>query len=361
MNKPLKLAVLGVGRMGFIHARHVQELAEKTNTCQLVAVADTDRDFSAKTAHKLQQHQNTKIYSYASATELAISNSIDAAVIASPTVNHYQDTKILVDAGYRVLLEKPLTASLQDAKELTGYLDSSQKASTSVMLAFMRRFDEPLMLAKKLLDSGKIGRPFKYSSILEDPLPPPEGYISPGLLLDMAIHNIDEILWLHGDKPERAIAFGSNLYSHGESDVEEDFDDAMLQLWFPGNVLGQIQVSRNHVAGYRAETWIYGEQGMIHVGHFQDDPHAISVNSYSRDNQVIEKKIFMQRKYEEDVPVFATRFGNSYKSELTHFVDQCHTNSPFSVTHIDGFLAQQVAFASQRTVKGADGANLIRY
>ena len=71
------------------------------------------------------------------------------------------------------------------------------------MQAFMRRFDAPLLWAKALLDQGAIGAPFKIISILEDPVPPPEGYNSSGILSDMAVHNIDEILWLGGQQPER--------------------------------------------------------------------------------------------------------------------------------------------------------------
>ena len=67
----------------------------------------------------------------------------------------------------------------------------------------MRRFDAPLLWAKAMLDKGAIGAPFKIVSILEDPVPPPEGYNSSGILSDMAVHNIDEILWLGGQRPER--------------------------------------------------------------------------------------------------------------------------------------------------------------
>ena len=99
----------------------------------------------------------------------------------------------MVDAGWRVLLEKPLTDSLQSAEEFAAYLNNDKSRSRALMLAFMRRFDAALIHAREML-AERIGRIFKIVSILEDSHPPPEGYQSPGLLTDMAVHNADEII-----------------------------------------------------------------------------------------------------------------------------------------------------------------------
>ena len=103
---------------------------------------------------------------------------------------HYRDAQTLIDAGWRVLMEKPLTHSLATAREFAAYLDADDFRRTALMQAFMRRFDAPLLRAKALLDQGAIGAPFKIVSILEDPVPPPEGYNSSGILSDMARYTI---------------------------------------------------------------------------------------------------------------------------------------------------------------------------
>ena len=125
------------------------------------------------------------------------------------------------------------------------------------MLAFMRRFDAALIHAREML-TERIGRIFKIVSILEDSPPPPEGYQSPGLLTDMAVHNADEIIWLTGRDPVAVTGTGARLYNQKISSVREEIDDAFVQLWLADDAIGQIQVSRNHVAGYRNETCIYG-------------------------------------------------------------------------------------------------------
>ena len=57
MSNPLKLAVVGVGRIGVFHARHTQELSRERGNCELVAVVDRYADTAWRVAHQLQQHQ----------------------------------------------------------------------------------------------------------------------------------------------------------------------------------------------------------------------------------------------------------------------------------------------------------------
>ncbi|MBT4139694.1 MAG: Gfo/Idh/MocA family oxidoreductase [Candidatus Latescibacteria bacterium] len=361
MNKPIKMAVIGVGRIGVFHAKHVQEIARETGKCELVAVVDTYSDTAQRVAQELQTDQEAKIHAFNSVQDLAQADLIDGAFIASRTDAHEPDARNLIDAGCRVLLEKPLTHSLDSAQAFVNYLDADEGRSQALMQAFMRRFDAPLMKVKELLEQKVIGKIFKITSILEDPAPPPVGYSSPGLLTDMSVHNCDEILWLlDGPLPEYAAAFGSNLHNTFVSPVEEDYDDAYLQMWFPGNLIGQVQVSRNHVAGYRNESWVFGDKGVIHIGNFQEDPLSVTVEAYSPKG-VIAKEIFALRDYGDDVPVFIKRFGEAYKNELTFFLDKCLNDAPFGVTHKDGLNAMRVALAGAEAIRPKENGLKINY
>lgn len=350
MNKPLKLAVVGVGRIGVFHARHVQELGEAAGTCELVAVADGYRCTAEDVARNLRKNQASDIHAFESARDLAVAGLIDAAVVASRTEDHEADARTLIDAGCRVMLEKPLTGSVESAADFVRNLSRDNTKKQALMQAFMRRFDEPLRHAKSLLDRHVLGDPFKVVSVLEDPHPPPVGYNSPGIVPDMAVHNIDEAIWLLGARPERVSAMGADLHNFRITSVREDFDDAFLQMTFPGDVIAQVQVSRNHVAGYRNETWIYGRDGLIHVGHFQEDPLRVTVEAYDRGG-VIEKKDFRMRDYGGEVPVFIERFGPAYSRELAYFVDRCLKDEPFNVTQEDGLNAMRVAEAAVRSLR----------
>ena len=354
MAERFRIAVVGVGRIGAFHARHVQELASERGDCALTAVVDGYGDLAAEVAAQLQAGQETEIGVFKDVEDLVAADAADGAFIASRTENHYRDAQTLIDAGWRVLMEKPLTHSLATAREFAAYLDADTFRRTALMQAFMRRFDAPLLWAKALLDQDAIGVPFKIVSILEDPVPPPKGYNSSGILSDMAVHNIDEILWLGGQQPERLTGFGSLLYNQQHTDVKEDFDDALLQMYFPDNLIGQVTVSRNHVAGYRNETWVYGTEGLVHVGAFSEDSLSVEVEAFGR-RGLIERREFALRDYGAEVPFFIQRFGPAYKAEVAHYIDQCRAGAPFAVDHRDGLRALEIAMVGSGALQGREG------
>src|SRR5579875_2362500 len=309
MPEPLKIAVAGLGRMGAIHALHVYELARDTQTCEFVAVAEPD----TARARAVLSHIGADVRIFPSVDALAKSQICDAAVIVTPTDKHREHAATLVSSGFRVLLEKPLTGTLDADRGFASELDRDHP--NALMLAFQRRFDEPLLYAKQLMEDGAIGRVFKIYSALEDSNPAPNGYKSGGILPDMSVHNVDEILWLTGRMPTKALAIGSRLYSHALTTSDEDFDDALLCLWFDNNLLGQVQVSRNHVSGYRVETILFGEEGQIHAGHFDQQLTTVHVEVYGRRGRTepIALKKFPMRDYQRPLPEFVDRFGPAYK------------------------------------------------
>lgn len=296
-----------------------------------------DADLSR--VQKLAVELGGDIATLSSVQDLIASHTVDAAVVSTPTGLHREHSQALIDAGMRVLLEKPMTDSLEQDREFVAALNDH--APNALMLAFQRRFDPALRRAKRLLDEGAIGRPFKVVSTLKDSLPLPDGYDSAGLLYDMAVHNVDEVLWLCGRQPRHAFGVATPLYSHRLTSANEQFDDGFLQMWFEDELSAQIQVSRNHVSGYRVETCIYGEEGQIHPGAFHQDPHEVVLEVYGRDKTIAVEKFELER-YDRAVPEFVDRFGLAYQAELSHFVGCCLADAPFGVAQNDGFAAMEV-------------------
>jgi predicted dehydrogenase len=186
---------------------------------------------------------------------------------------------------------------------------------------------------------------------MEDSVPAPNGYVSGGIVPDMAIHNVDEVLWLAGGFPTSALMIGSRLYSHRLTTAEEDFDDALLYLWFEKELAAQIQVGRNHVPGYRTEVIIFGEEGVIQVDHFQQKPSEVVVKAFGRRGRTdpLASRTFPTRQYTRTLPEFAGRFGLAYIAEVTAFIECCAAGKPFPVTHRDGLRAQQVIEACMKS------------
>lgn len=346
MGERLRLAVVGVGRIGAYHALHLQELAAERGDCALVAVADRHGDTAAVVASRLEANQTGPIRAFPSAEALVEAGVADAVVVASRTADHRRDTTELVKGGLRVLLEKPLAGTLDESRDLVAWLDAHEGRRRAVMLAFQRRYDPAMLRARELLMDGAIGDLFKIVSVLEDPAPPPAGYESPGLLVDMGVHNADEILWLGGRGPSAVAGFGSRLHNQTIPGVTfEEHDDALVQLWLGEGMTAQLTVSRNHVAGYRNECVLHGRGGRIHVGPFEGDSRRVRLRAVGVDHAPLEDRVFELRDYGPGAPVFIQRFGAAYQAEAADFIDRCIDGRPFAVTQREGLAAMEVVAA----------------
>jgi myo-inositol 2-dehydrogenase/D-chiro-inositol 1-dehydrogenase len=354
-NQPIRVGVVGLGRMGMIHALHIHELAQESDLCRLAAVSTLDK----QAADKFHSLIDASTHVFENIDALAKSDTCDVAVIATNTDSHREHSLMMIRAGKRVFQEKPLTGTLEGDREYASLLE--REHPHALMLGFQKRFDAPLLYAKTLIDEGAIGRVFKIYTALEDSSPAPDGFSSPGILPDMAVHNVDEIVWFTGRKPVSALAIGSRVYSYSHTTCKEDFDDALMLLDFGNELIGQLQVTRNHVSGYRGETVIYGEKGQIHIGRFNQKLLEVIVEAYgTRDaKQPIALKTFEMRRYDQPLPEFIDRFGAAYKEELRTFLECCHNNKPFPVTHRDGLCAQEIiAGAMKASIRKEDMARI---
>jgi len=104
---PIKVAVIGVGSLGQHHARVYRELG-----AELVGVADTDRMRAAEIGAR---------YGCPAMTDFrTLLRRVDAVSIAVPTLQHHDVGRACLEAGVHVLLEKPMTATPQEAEDLLG-------------------------------------------------------------------------------------------------------------------------------------------------------------------------------------------------------------------------------------------------
>ncbi|MBM3784770.1 MAG: hypothetical protein FJW30_10445 [Acidobacteria bacterium] len=346
MSEPLPIGIAGLGRMGWVHARHLLELERIDGVCRLAAIVDADPAKTARFAAELG-FNGAVFHDIGAYAEARVAS---ATMVVTPTEKHREHTVRLVEAGHRVLLEKPLTGSLTGDAAFAAELDA--KAPKAVMLAFQRRFDAALAYGRKLALDGAIGKVFKIYSALEDSGPAPNGYQSDGILPDMSVHNVDEILWITGRMPEQALAIGSRVYSHALTTCQEDFDDAMLYLWFGAGLTAQVQVTRNHVSGYRVETIVYGDQGQVQIGRFDQRPGEIVVEAFGRRgrSEPIARQTFPGGDGGPGAPEFVDRFGPAYKAEAAVFIERCRSGGDFPTNHNDGLRAQRVISSGMRAM-----------
>ena len=154
MNR-LRMAVVGAGRMGLTHA---DNLVHRTRGAQLVAVTTS----SAERIEAVRRCCGA-VPIYDDLDRLIESESLDGVVISSSTSAHVNNVDQCAAAGLHILCEKPLGLSLDDCDRAVKAVD---EAGVKLMMGHTRRFDSGYEEAKRLIESGAIGRPVLYLSLI---------------------------------------------------------------------------------------------------------------------------------------------------------------------------------------------------
>ncbi len=326
MSAPLKLGVIGLGRMGQLYARI---LATQISGIHLYAVAEVNE----QAQHRLADELNVS-YSFADALELLALSELDAVVIATPTSTHPNLVISAAAVGKAIFCEKPLALTPEETRKV---LEVVARAQVPLQVGFMRRFDAAYQKAKTLITGGLIGSPVTFKSLSRDPFCPPPGYMDPaksgGLILDMAIHDFDLARWLMGSEVERVTAEGATLVCKDLESVG-DIDNALINMRFLNGALGNIEVSRNAFYGYDIRTEVLGSEGAVIIGAHQYTPVVLLTRAGAQ---------------HDVTPYLMERFGDAYRAQLQHFADCLRNGQSPSVGGADALAACEIGVAATRS------------
>ncbi|MCK5924398.1 MAG: Gfo/Idh/MocA family oxidoreductase [Methylococcales bacterium] len=212
--KKLKCAVIGTGYLGKFHA----EKYVNHSDCELVAVVDVDLKIAATIAEKY----HCKAYTdYA-----ALLSNVDAVSIVVPTSLHHQVAKDFLTAGAHVLVEKPMTVTVEEADEL---IVIAKEKNRVLQVGHLERFN-PAILG--LDDESK---PLFIESHRLSPFNPRANDVS--VVLDLMIHDIDIILALVDSEVDRIEASGTPVLTKGT-------DIANARLTFKNGCVANVTASR---------------------------------------------------------------------------------------------------------------------
>src|SRR6266699_2342578 len=325
MSAPLKMGVIGLGRMGQLYARL---LATRVAGAHLYAVAEVDEQALARIVNEFAAPRT-----FVDAHELMALPELDAVVIATPTNTHRDLVIAAAGASKAIFCEKPLALTLEGTH---AALTAVERAHVPLQVGFMRRFDAGYRRAKSLIESGQIGYPVTFKALSRDPFCPRLEYAHPaqsgGLIVDMAIHDFDLARWLMGSEVERVAAEGTTLVCKNLESVG-DIDNALINLRFVNGALGNVEVSRNAFYGYDIRTEILGSEGAVMIGVHQHTPVML----------------FTRAGAQHDVtPYLMERFGDAYGAQLQHFVDCLNSDQSPSVGATDALAACEIGIAATR-------------
>jgi predicted dehydrogenase len=210
----VRVAVVGVGALGQHHARVYADLPE----ARLTGVYDTDAGRAAEVAGR---------HGCAVFPDLRdVLDGADAVSVAVPTIDHHRVARVLLEAGKDVLLEKPMTTTLEEAEDL---IRLAEKAEAVLQVGHIERFNPAVEVLRavvrpRFIEVHRLGS-FSPRSLDID------------VVLDLMIHDLDIVLSLDGSEAVQVDAVGVPV-------LTPRVDIANVRLRFASGLIANLTASR---------------------------------------------------------------------------------------------------------------------
>jgi len=222
----LRVGVVGVGVMGSNHARVLASLPG----IELVAVADPDQQQARFVAGALGTTAVDDV-------DALLPLGVDAVTIAAPTHLHHDIALTCIKRGIHVLVEKPIASNPEEGR---GIVVAARRAGVTLMVGHVERFNPAVETIKEAIRGEEI---FSIAITRVGPIPPRMSNV--GVVIDLAVHDIDLIRWF----TDSEIVDVQPLTANAVAELE---DIALLQFRTTSGVLAQINT--NWLTPFKART-----------------------------------------------------------------------------------------------------------
>ena len=299
----MRTAVVGAGYLGRFHA---QKYAASAN-CRLVGIADP----SAAARDSVGAELN--VPTHADYRELL--GQVDAVSVVTPTPLHFSVAKEFLESGAHVLVEKPMTVTVQEGEQL---VEVARRAKRILQVGHLERFNaavravQPLLTVPRFIESARLA-PFKHRGTDVD------------VVLDLMIHDIDLILSIVRSPVIAVDAIGSSVFS-------KEIDIANARLRFANGCVANATASRVSMKTERR------------LRLFQDDAY-VSVDLHQKILTVIRKGAGVGADGVPQVAIEERTYeqGDALQTEIEAFLVAINTGQAPPVTGEDGLLALRTA------------------
>lgn len=316
MAKP-RIGLLGVGRIGIMHARI---LAPKVES---LVVADVVPEKARQAADELGARVR-------SVEDFFDSDDLDGVVLATPTDAHARHIEAAVRLGVPIFCEKPVALDIASTERANA---AAKSAGVPVHIGFQRRFDAAYAAARERLAAGKIGELRRVHMHTLDLAPAAREFLaaSGGIFTDCLIHDFDALRWVTGREVEEVFAFGTDLGLPDFADFS-DVCETVLALRLTGGALATAHSSRFNGAGYDVRMEVHGTEGTDVVG---------------MDERLPVRSLEPGVAYPSGEPWvdFIARFADCYERELEAFLDVVAGKGEVPSTIDDAVASLRVAEA----------------
>lgn len=227
----MRIGVVGLGNMGKNHVRVFSSIKE----CNLTAIADINAEVAKNIGNQ---------YGVESFTDYKLMlDKIDAVSIAVPTSLHYEVASFFIKNGVHCFIEKPIAKTLEEAKEL---IKLAERHGVKLMVGHIERFNPAVGKMKEIIDKGMLGKILVVNARRVGPFPP--RIMDVGIIIDLAIHDIDVLRYVYGREPLRVYSKHGSIKSNCEdyAVILLDFGDGVGCIesnWFTPHKIRTVVVT----------------------------------------------------------------------------------------------------------------------
>lgn len=319
----IRVGVIGLGSMGPNHARVYSEL-----DVSFAGVYDLDAERALSVAKRFGTTAYTNL------SEML--NSVDAVTIATPTRTHHRLALEAIRAGKSVLIEKPIATTFQQAAEL---IDAAKLAGVTLAVGHIERHNPVVQSTKELISRGALGDVVTLASRRLSQALAPTRTQDTGVILDLAIHDIDVIQYLLGKQVKSVSAIsGGATTSRGE-------DRASMILDFEEGVFANVEVNWTTPVKIRELTLT------CTLGYLRLDYIEQIVELFRATPGVIDEFDLFNVPRQYDIRRFPLRRQEPLKNELLDFIQAVQGRRAPLVTGEDAASALLVAQAAVQAAK----------
>jgi UDP-N-acetylglucosamine 3-dehydrogenase len=321
----MRVAVIGVGSMGRNHARVYWEMPG----VELVGVADA----STATAESVARRYAAR--SYADYQQLLDVEKPEAVTLAVPTLHHHAVALEIIRRGIHLLVEKPIASSVEEGQELIAAADA---AGVKLMVGHIERFNPAVIALKQHLASGALGRVFQLDARRQGPFPTRINDV--GVVIDLAVHDLDIMRYVTGDEIKRVYAeTGQRLHTS-----REDLVNAVVRL--SEGAVGSLAINWLTPTKIR-ELAVLGERGLFMVNYLTQDLY-FHQNANAPDGQWDTLRV-LRGVSEGQMVRYVVNKKEPLRSEQEAFLAAVRGETPVPVTGADGLRALALAQAVVRS------------
>ena len=312
--KKLNVGVIGCGSWGRNHIRVYNDLGNAS----LTAISDIN------TATAREFGERYSVDWFTEPEKIFERTDVEAVSICTPTVTHADLALKAIEAGKHVLVEKPMTNTTEEAKEL---IKAAKKEGVYLTVGFVERFNPAVSEAMNIISKGEIGEVILAHTRRVSRRPLRIGDV--GVIKDLAIHDIDIVNQLFKTEAKNVFASAGS--------IAHDFEDyANIIVCFDDNRSAFIETNWLTPRKVRTLT-ITGTEGLINV-------------EYITQQIIVENN---ERLYQPFL-----NYGEPLLRELDSFVNSILNDEPPEVTGVDGLRALEISEAAIQSAKSGKQVSL---